>query len=90
MATLVGFFTGILGLIWAVWSVIWSCRLGQPFSSLSIFVPIFLFFSGLQLTVAGIMGEYVGRIFEQVKNRPLYIIDEQVGVVLDTSAVLDS
>jgi dolichol-phosphate mannosyltransferase len=90
MATLVGFFTGILGLVWAVWSVIWSCHLGQPFSSLSIFVPIFLFFSGLQLTVAGIMGEYVGRIFEQVKNRPLYIIDEEVGVDLDTTEVPDS
>lgn len=90
MATLVGFFTGISGLFWALWSVISSCRLSQPFSSISIFLPLFLFFSGLQLTVAGIMGEYVGRIFEQVKNRPLYIIDEQVGVVLDTSAVLDS
>jgi polyisoprenyl-phosphate glycosyltransferase len=84
MATLVGF------LFWALWSVISSCRLGQPFSSTSIFLPLFLFFSGLQLTVAGIMGEYVGRIFEQVKNRPLYIIDEQVGVVPDRSAVLDS
>jgi dolichol-phosphate mannosyltransferase len=90
MATLVGFFTGILGLIWALWCVICSCRLGQPFSSLSIFLPLFLFFSGLQLTVAGIMGEYVGRIFEQVKNRPLYIIDEQVGVGLDATEVLDS
>lgn len=90
MATLVGFFTGILGLIWSVWSVIWSGRLGQPFTSLSIFVPLFLFFSGLQLTVAGIMGEYVGRIFEQVKKRPLYIVDEQVGVDSKTDAFLDS
>jgi len=90
MATLVGFFTGISGLLWALWSMISSFRLSQPFSSISIFLPLFLFFSGLQLTVAGIMGEYVGRIFEQVKNRPLYIIDEQVGVVPDTSAVLHS
>ena len=90
MATLVGFITGILGLFWAIWSVISSCLLGQPFSSISIFLPLFLFFSGLQLTVAGIMGEYVGRIFEQVKNRPLYIIDEKVGVGLDATEVLDS
>ncbi|MFA9196275.1 MAG: glycosyltransferase family 2 protein [Aliarcobacter sp.] len=90
LATLVGFISGILGLFWAIWSVISSCLLGQPFSSISIFLPLFLFFSGLQLTVAGIMGEYVGRIFEQVKNRPLYIIDEQVGVCLDATEVLDS
>jgi dolichol-phosphate mannosyltransferase len=80
MATLVGFFTGISGLVWATSSVIWSSSQGQSFSSLSIFIPLFLFFSGLQLTVAGIMGEYVGRIFEQVKHRPLFIIDECVGI----------
>jgi dolichol-phosphate mannosyltransferase len=80
MATLVGFFSGILGLVWATSSVIWSSSQGQSLSSLSIFVPLFLFFSGLQLTVAGIMGEYVGRIFEQVKQRPLFIIDECVGI----------
>lgn len=90
LATLVGFISGILGLFWAIWSVISSCLLGQPFSSISIFLPLFLFFSGLQLTVAGIMGEYVGRIFEQVKKRPLYIVDEQVGVDSKTDAFLDS
>jgi dolichol-phosphate mannosyltransferase len=90
MATLVGFFSGILGLVWATSSVIWSSSQGQSLSSLSIFVPLFLFFSGLQLTVAGIMGEYVGRIFEQVKKRPLYIVDEQVGVDIYTDPFLDS
>jgi len=90
MATLVGFFTGISGLVWATSSLIWSSSQGQSFSSLSIFVPLFLFFSGLQLTVAGIMGEYVGRIFEQVKKRPLYIVDEQVGVDIYTDPFLDS
>jgi len=90
MATLVGFFTGILGLFWAIWSVISSCLLARSFSSISIFLPLFLFFSGLQLTVAGIMGEYVGRIFEQVKKRPLYIVDDQVGIDTNTDAFLDS
>ena len=29
---------------------------------------------GMQLVILGIMGEYIGRIFEEVKNRPLYLI----------------
>lgn len=33
-----------------------------------------LFFGGMQLVVLGIMGEYMGRVFEEVKNRPLYLL----------------
>lgn len=42
------------------------------------------FFSGLILSVLGVVGLYLGRTFEQVKNRPLYIIDELV-TNLDTN-----
>lgn len=40
---------------------------------------IVLFFSGVQLLVLGIIGEYVGRVFEEVKNRPLFIEAERAG-----------
>lgn len=43
----------------------------------SIFVAI-LFIGGVQLICIGILGEYLGRIYEEIKARPLYVIDEEI------------
>lgn len=45
-------------------------------ASLVVFVS---FIGGVQLTVLGVMGEYVGRIYEEVKHRPLYLVREMHG-----------
>jgi glycosyltransferase involved in cell wall biosynthesis len=46
----------------------------------SLFVSV-MFFSGIQLMSLGIIGEYVGRIFAEVKRRPLYVVAERVGAL---------
>ena len=45
---------------------------------LSTTVLVVTFFSGVQLLALGLMGEYVGRIYDEVKRRPMYIVDKQV------------
>jgi hypothetical protein len=39
-----------------------------------------MFFSGVQLMVLGVIGEYLGRVYEEVKARPLYLVAEEIGV----------
>ncbi len=38
-----------------------------------------MFFSGIQLISLGVMGEYLGRIYDEVKRRPLYLIGDEIG-----------
>ena len=55
----------------------WAGQIYQP-GYTSLIISIW-FFSGLLLSVLGMVGLYIGKTFEQVKNRPLYIVDEEAG-----------
>lgn len=42
-------------------------------------IAVILFSQGIVMMMQGLMGEYIGRIFEEIKNRPIYILQEVVG-----------
>jgi polyisoprenyl-phosphate glycosyltransferase len=50
--------------------------MGKTIAGWTSVVVIMLTLGGIQLTVLGIIGEYLGRLFGEVKRRPLYIIEE--------------
>jgi dolichol-phosphate mannosyltransferase len=52
---------------------------GTPIEGWTSTVVIMLFLGGVQLLSLGVIGEYVGRIFEEVKHRPHYVVRERVG-----------
>jgi polyisoprenyl-phosphate glycosyltransferase len=69
--------TGALG--YGVWVVVEHFMEGHPVPGYATLVTSLMFFSGVQLLSIGILGEYVGRIFDEVKQRPVYVIGSEAG-----------
>ena len=61
-----------------LWYFIQKAILGYDLTpGLSTTVIVVTFFSGVQLLSLGVVGEYIGRIYDEVKQRPMYIIAEK-------------
>lgn len=74
MAFYLGVTCALLSLILLAHGVLASL-LGNAVAGWSTLICCLAFFGGVQLMVLGVIGEYIGRIFREVKNRPLYLID---------------
>lgn len=75
MATLLGFVVSGLSFLYAayaIWARLWAGITVSGWTSLMVAV---LFLGGVQLSCLGIIGEYLGRVYEEVKARPLYVAD---------------
>ncbi len=46
----------------------------------SSILAVNLFFNGIILVILGVMGEYIGRVYDEAKGRPLYIVSETIGI----------
>jgi len=75
LATWLGYFTSLLALLY-LFSVFVQKALGYTVQGWATIMVAILFLGGVQLISLGIIGEYVGRIFNETKQRPLYVIDE--------------
>ncbi|MBZ8180491.1 glycosyltransferase family 2 protein [Oscillatoria salina] len=80
LATYLGLLAAFIALIMACLVLYW--RIVAPASPLTGFATILIaifFLGAVQLVSIGILGEYIGRIYEEVKGRPLYILSEMAG-----------
>ena len=68
--------SSVLFFLYALYSKFFRAQTPTGWTSLVI---LFLFFGGIQLLLLGIVGEYVGRIFDEVKNRPQFVERERCG-----------
>ncbi len=76
MATYLGVLTAIVSMIYLVIVVLQKLIWGINIPGYATIIVLILLLGGIQLLCIGIIGEYVGKIFEQSKNRPVYIANE--------------
>lgn len=80
MMSIAGGILAFLSFLLGAWYVFQKLAGFDLTPGLSTTVLVVTFFSGVQLLCLGLMGEYVGRIYDEVKRRPMYIIDRKVNL----------
>ncbi len=75
----IGFLVSLLALIYAIYIVTVTLLYGADLPGFPSLIVAIMFFGGIQLLSIGILGEYIARIFTEVKQRPKYLIEIKHG-----------
>ena len=82
IATVIGVLTSLFAFIYMLVVFIKTLLCGDPVQGYPTMMIVILFLGGIQLLALGVLGEYIGRIFTETKNRPVYFVrtynDEQI------------
>ena len=73
-----GFLIAMLGFLLGIWYIFQKITDINLTPGLTTTVILISFFAGVQLLGLGLLGEYVGRIYDEVKQRPKYILDKKI------------
>ena len=79
IATWLGVVIAIIATRTGLYFMVRTLLFGTDLPGFPSLIVSIMFFSGIQLISLGMIGEYVGRIFAEVKRRPLYLVSERVG-----------
>jgi glycosyltransferase involved in cell wall biosynthesis len=79
LATVLGFIISVLGFAYAVYALVVKL-MGRAQAGWTSLIILVLILGGVQLITLGIIGEYIAKIYLEAKKRPLYIVDETVGI----------
>jgi polyisoprenyl-phosphate glycosyltransferase len=82
-----GMLLALVGFVYGAFLTVEYLLLGHSISGWTTIVVGLLFFSGVQLISLGVVGEYIGRIFEEVKRRPLYVVKRELGQGLPPQSI---
>ena len=74
-ATYLGIATAFVAFVYGTWIIAKALLWGDPVAGWPTMMSVILFLGGVQLIALGLIGEYLGRLYEESKQRPLYLID---------------
>ena len=83
VVTYFGFFVSVVAFLYALFIIVRTLLVGGDVAGYPSLITIILFIGGVQLIALGILGEYIGRIHDEVKSRPLYIVRGKHGFGTD-------
>lgn len=75
VATYLGVLTAMLAFAYALWIVVKAMLWGDPVAGWPTMMTVILLLGGVQLMALGVIGEYLGRLYMESKQRPLYLVD---------------
>jgi glycosyltransferase involved in cell wall biosynthesis len=75
VATYLGIATAFVAFVYGAWIIAKALLWGDPVAGWPTMMSVILFLGGVQLVALGLIGEYLGRLYEEAKQRPLYLVD---------------
>ncbi len=78
-ATILGALSSVCAFIYMIYFLVKTLVWGDPIQGFPTIIIVVLFLGGIQLLSIGIIGEYLGRIFNETKNRPTYLCHDYNG-----------
>lgn len=78
VATYVGLLTALVAFAYGLVVIFRTLLYGDPVAGYPSLMVVILFLGGLQLMALGLIGEYLGRLYDEGKQRPLYLIDRVI------------
>lgn len=76
LATVMGMLTGLGAFVYLIYTFVKAIAYGDPVAGYPTIICVMLFLGSVQLICIGIIGEYMGRVFNETKNRPNYLVEE--------------